>query len=497
MKTPKKENREKVHLIENINKYKEYFLIKDNIEYRILIINNKNEIILKHEDYEIKFNTINLSFLTKKKLNTLDESFAFIINLFDNNKVIIKNIIIKKAIILIFNILNFNQETSIEIVLSYNKDKEKNEILNNEINNNNVINLEGSEDNKIPKKYNNNLNNECNINKIKFIKELTKDSFSNYYVDNTFTVFKSINEILYLIYANNKNSIISYDLVNSKKILEIKNAHGDYITYFRYCNDLINKRDLIISTSSNNIKLWNVENFNCLLNIIQIYKYGNVTACFLKHNNKINIIAGNFNIHYYPELIRVYDLNGNTIKKLEDSNDSILFIDSYYDNKSLNTYIIAGNSKNYCKSYDYNTNKMYKKYIDINCNETSKNRGDDISCESLIISNEEDLIKLISSCIDGYIRIWNFHSGELLNKIIVIKRFDALRGICLWNNNYLFVGCHDKKIKLIDLKKGVIIKNLKENKNFVLAIKKIVHPLYGECLISQGVKDDQIKMWNL
>ena len=93
--------------------------------------------------------------------------------------------------------------------------------------------------------------------------------------------------------------------------------------------------------------------------------------------------------------------------------------------------------------------------------------------------------------------IWNFHSAELLNKIIVIKRFDSLRGICLWNNNYLFVGCEDNTIKLIDLKKGIIIKNLKENKNDVISIKKIVHPLYGECLISQGFEDDQIKMWNL
>ena len=158
-----------------------------------------------------------MSFLIEKKLNTLDESFAFIINLFDNNKAIIKNIIIEKEIILILKIFNFNKEISIEIVLSYNKDKEKNAILNNEINNNNsIINLERNENNKISEKYKNNLDNEYNINKIKFFKELTKDSFSNEYVDNSFTVFKSINEILYLIYATNKNSIISYDLINKK-----------------------------------------------------------------------------------------------------------------------------------------------------------------------------------------------------------------------------------------------------------------------------------------
>jgi len=70
-----------------------------------------------------------------------------------------------------------------------------------------------------------------------------------------------------------------------------------------------------------------------------------------------------------------------------------------------------------------------------------------------------------------------------------------LNGICLWSNEYLFVGCNDKTIKLIQLKKGIIIKDLVGHNNRVSTVKKIIHPIYGECIISQGKYNDQIKLW--
>ena len=100
---------------------------------------------------------------------------------------------------------------------------------------------------------------------------------------------------------------------------------------------------------------------------------------------------------------------------------------------------------------------------------------------------------MIESSCDGNIRIWNFHSGYLLNKINIINGW--LYGICLWNNEYLFVGCEDKTIKLIDINNKKIIKILEGHKDHVLTVKLINHPKYGECLISQGAGNDQIKLW--
>ena len=64
----------------------------------------------------------------------------------------------------------------------------------------------------------------------------------------------------------------------------------------------------------------------------------------------------------------------------------------------------------------------------------------------------------------------------------------------MWNNEYIFVGCNDKTIKLIELNNGNIIKELKGHDGVVFSIKAIIDSKYGKCLISQG-SDDIIKLW--
>ena len=67
--------------------------------------------------------------------------------------------------------------------------------------------------------------------------------------------------------------------------------------------------------------------------------------------------------------------------------------------------------------------------------------------------------------------------------------------MCSWNNKYLFIGCEDKTIRLMELKKEKVIKTIIGHNNKVISLQKINHPNYGECLISQGWNNDQIKLW--
>ena len=321
-----------------------------------------------------------------------------------------------------------------------------------------------------------------------FSYNLTEDSYATCLFDNSFCVFKSINNILYLIYVNDNKSIISYDLNNMKKVNQIKSPHNDYISYFRHYLDKINKRDLLMTIScyENHLKIWNINNWDILVNLKKVNDTGYLnSACFLNEMNHIYIITSNFN-YSSAGVIKVLDFNGNKIKEINNSNEPTYFIDNYYDNKLSINYIFAGNN-GYIKSYNYNENKIYHKYYDIE-EKNQKGKG-----HSSIIISIEDIIKLIESCFDGKIRIWDFHTGILLNKINVCNEW--LRGICLWNKNYLFVGCDDKTIKLIDLNKNIIIKDLIKSNRDMLAVKKIYHYKYGECLVSQGWKDEQIKLW--
>ena len=159
-------------------------------------------------------------------------------------------------------------------------DKLKFKYYNSFYNNNNRILNDSSDDNKkiklIPEK-------------IKINNYLSIDSYTKFSLDNTFTVFKSIDEIFYLIYSNLRKSILSYNLIDNKKIIEIKNAHNNYITNFRPYLDEICKRDLMMSISGedNNIKLWNIQRWECLVNIENINLDGDLdSACFLRNDNK-------------------------------------------------------------------------------------------------------------------------------------------------------------------------------------------------------------------
>ena len=323
-----------------------------------------------------------------------------------------------------------------------------------------------------------------NPEEIKFLKDLTNDSFSYLHLDNSFIIFKSINNILYLVYSTEEKSIICYNLINNKKINEIKNAHTSYITLFRHFLDEINKRNVIISLSAfnNNIKLWNIKQWECIYNFENVNNIGFLySACFFNIKNNNYIFSSNFNFAEC-EFIKMFDFNGNKINEINDSNEKTYFIDIYYDKYFNKNYIITGN-EGYVKSYDYIQNKAYYKYND----------KDNNKHYSVIIIEKNKITELIESSYDGTIRIWNFHSGELLKKIQISK--DELYGLCLWNNDNLFVGCEDRSIRLIELDTGKIIKNLNGHKNSVITIKKINHPQYGICLISQACEENKIKMW--
>ena len=320
------------------------------------------------------------------------------------------------------------------------------------------------------------------MSSIQFFNNLIIDSYSDDYISNIFIVFSSINNLLILIYSNVNKSIISFDIINDKKINDIKNSHEQFITSFRHYLDLINKKDLILSISSNdnNLKIWDFNNFECLVDIKNINNNGFLnSACLLKDNNQNLILTSNYSF-IYSEPIKVFDFQGNKIKEINNSNDSTSFIDIYYDTNSNKNFIIACTNY-YSKSYDYNKNEIFHIYCD------------DICPTNIIVNNKGGIVELIESSFDGNIRIWNFHSGFLLNRIEISK--ETLREICLWDNNYLFVACDDKSIKLIDYNNGTIIRELKGHNNYIVSIKKIFHPQYGKCLLSQGLKKDNIKLW--
>jgi len=337
-----------------------------------------------------------------------------------------------------------------------------------------------------------------NLFNIEFIEEVSKDPYSLFDKDNTFCVFESIYKILCIVHATIEMSIIIYDLVNKTKIVEIKNAHKNYIIEFRHYLDEINKnkkRDLILSSSFNetNIKIWDFNNVECIFNI-NPYTNNRImnSLCFLYDNisNEILIIASCLNPSELTEKepIKVFDLKGEKTKEMVNSSNEIKFIEAFYDRNKNKNFIISSNWK-LVISYDYNENKEYHQY---------KVQNYIFDCSSLVIYNDKEneaFVKMIQSGADGSIYIWDFHSAILLNKIKVSDRY--IFSICLLNGKNLFVCGKEKSIKIEKIRD--------ENTNFDVIVlngettgKLIKHPIYGDCLISKSIPAyGPLKLWKI
>ena len=468
--------------------YDEFYLPdKNNIIYKIILIQKEQGIIIKSKKYSLSFNHKEIKPQMNQAFNTNQELYNFILDLFENNKIFIKDILIAKEMQ-----LEYNDIEKIIFVLKYNKE-------NNDINYMELINKNISlQKDLITLKNQNeflkselsslkqNISNNSGPHNLKELTNITKDSYSDDVSDNTFTVFKSIHDYIFLIYSTKHKSIICFNILEEKKIIEIKNAHKEFITNFRHYIDQKNKRDLVltISCSDRNIKIWDSLHWDCILDLKHLYHEGFIySSAFLEYCDNIYIVTTNYNYYNSPGFVEIYDLNKNLLKKLNNSNENTSYIDTY--NERINSkyhYIITGNS-NRVVAYIYETNTIFKQYKD-NYNNNHL---------SIILHQCDDCLKLIESCYDGNIRIWNFYTGALIIKIQIGNNW--LYGVCVWNDSFLFVGCSDKTIKLMELKEGFIAKNMKGHNNSVLTLKKLDHPKYGNCLISQGYNEDQIKIW--
>ena len=496
----------------NLNQ-KAFIIYKDSLSYKIKLVIEEGFIKLKSLNYELKLSKEEFSNIIGIEFKTLNNAFNFIIDSFSlgniNLKEIISNKIIKLNIIqkkgennsIELNLINNNGNKDFIINEIYNEHKNKfiflekeNDQLRKELDKLKYeikqlklkqMNAFKNNSNKSKKNEEKKFDNFIDFNNLKLNSELTQNSYCSNSSNNTFIIFNSINNISYLVYSTSNKSIISYNFFSQKINIEIKNAHKNFISNFRHFCDIKNKKDIIMSLSDldNQIKLWDCNIWECILILDNINTQGFLNSgCFLDDNDELCIITSNWSFNDV-EKIKVFNIKGEKIKEINDSNDKTVYITSYYDEVNSKNYIITGND-GYIKSYDYLENKIYHKYY-------KKNVNNSYYCA--IINYFKNILKIIGSCFDGYIRIWDFHIGNILNIIHVDNK--GLIGIYLWDDKYLFCGSNNKKLNVIDIEKELIVNKYVGLKNILCTVIKINHPKYGECLITQGLLNDQIKLW--
>ena len=204
----------------------------------------------------------------------------------------------------------------------------------------------------------------------------------------------------------------------------------------------------------------------------------------LEEKNINYIITSNYGEDKnYTEPVKVYDVNEKFIKLINESNERTLVLYTFYDNDISKNFIITGNYNNVI-AYDFTSNTIYHKYSDV--------QNDKVHTD-IIIFKEDNITKLIESCYDGFIRIWDFHSCLLLNKINLENYEKYQFCLCLWDDSHLFVGCL-YKIILVNYKENKILGYYRQKDN-PLTLNKVYLSKFGECLISQLMGKQPIKFW--
>ena len=482
---------------EELNNLKIFRLLKEKTLYKFYLKEYENNINFSCDEFEINLTLNEFNKITDKNYTTISECFQYLNSSFQNGNMQITSVFLKKELVLTFlDERGKDRHRNLELLYSKSaksettKLHEMNDYLLSRIDNNSekLDNLKINKPTKT-KESKNPIN-------IKFSFDIIENSFANYSYESSFFVFKSINNQLDLAYTTKEKKLIIYDINSKNELFKSEERHNNYITNIKHIYDKTNKMDIVmtISKKDNNIKIWNATDQKKETEILNANKKNFLySACFLQDKYEIKILTSNGkNLQAYQtnenfENMKLFNLKGELIKEINDTNDCTYFVDIYYDENSSKIFILTGNY-NYVKSYIYETNEtvsLYHKYYE--CNNGIH--------PSVIINTFERKIKLIESCEDGNVRVWHFHGGLLLMRIKVCE--DNINGLSLYNNKYVFVATDDQIIKLVDLEEGSIINKYYAHSNEVLNLKIINHPKFGNILISQAYEEDKIKIWTI
>jgi len=183
---------------------------------------------------------------------------------------------------------------------------------------------------------------------------------------------------------------------------------------------------------------------------------------------------------------KIYSLkSGKLIKKIEKTNNNNIFYLLDWYHKKNNKYYIIELAKKKIIITSLLDNELYSELMDEPDNEYKSGY--------IFTRNKKDYLCCSSS--KGYIKIWDLEEKNIFKNIYVT---DRLYHIIEWNNKYIIVAdFNNKSFKIIDYEYKKIPINIKaQHKDNVKCVKKILHPLYGESLLTAS-RDKTIKLWSI
>ena len=319
-----------------------------------------------------------------------------------------------------------------------------------------------------------------NPSTLKFKIDLSTKAQKSFTIDNVIAVYAGYDGNSYL--AAPISTTFEIEIMNLKdsKIVHSLKGHSAHIYIVRHYFQRKSSTDFLISTSSERkVKVWNLKTYECHITLNKCHTGTYLYSALLLFDNINNL---NYIVTSCPnEYMKLWDFDsGKFIREIGSTSDYTYFI-NYWNNNNIN-YIINANSSN-VKIYGINKSKeIYREFL----------APQSTWHMSAFVERMNDINYLFESDGNGYLRIWNIEKKEIYKSIQASGC--NLRGICFWNDRFIIAASSDKGFKIFDLENNKNIITIHGHESVLCTVQKIMHPLYGESLISSGI-DGNIKLW--
>lgn len=280
--------------------------------------------------------------------------------------------------------------------------------------------------------------------------------------------------------------------IPDKKILQSLEGHKELILNIRYFAIGRDDEYIVSSDRKGIVIVWDIKNDFTLVKSFETKYETFIYSCLLFMKDDVpyvvaSCIGGNAGT-------KVFNLKtGESTREIKNENDSNIYFLLYWEHNGNDYAIQCGKSKviisNLLKDETYAKLDTEKDGL--------YNMGGMIFKQKEIKDgnpSEEDF--LIVTATYGIVNVFNLNKKQNVHnfKLDQAHLYNVLR----WNENYFIIlNSFPQKLEIIDSKNNFKVLSEIHCPEFQYEryIKKVIHPEFGECLVSVSPLDNRVKLW--
>ena len=317
---------------------------------------------------------------------------------------------------------------------------------------------------------------------LKFKENLSIKASKEYTIESTFAVFTAQDGDTYLVSPSTSSFVIEVTNLKGNKPHGVLSGHTNRVYIVRHFLHRNKSTDYIISTSSDrSVRVWNFNKMQCHIHLEKCHQGSYLYSALLLFDD---FGEDNYIVTSCPnEFMKMFSFEtGKFVRDIGSPSDYTYFINSWYFKREF--FIINANSSNV---KIYNTKEPKGLYKEFKTNLSTWHM-------SAFVENIQGVNYLFESDGSGNVRMWNIET-KTIYKSVQIKNCN-IRGMCFWNNQYILAASNDKTFKIINIEKEVVVSSQINHTNVVRSLQKLMHPIYGESLVTSGM-DGKIILWTI